>query len=86
MIDFLIAQISIWLPSLVSIIGVVAAIIPAIKKAKDALEEFKQDKTMKALQNELRESINQNTEIKQQYDIIIDELKKVKDYRENGGK
>lgn len=81
LIAIIMSQVSIWLPSLVSVIGVVAAILSALSKAKAGIEEFKQDKTVKNLSVELQKALNENKEIKQELDIVIDELKKIENYR-----
>lgn len=81
LIAIIMSQVSIWLPSLVSVIGVVVAILSALSKAKAGIEEFKQDKTVKNLSVELQKALNENKEIKQELDIVIDELKKIENYR-----
>lgn len=81
LIEIIVSQVSIWLPSLVSVIGVVVAILSALSKAKAGIEEFKQDKTIKNLSADLQKALNENKEIKQELDIVIDELKKIENYR-----
>lgn len=81
LIAIIMSQVSIWLPSLVSVLGVVVAILSALSKAKAGIEEFKQDKTVKNLSVELQKALNENKEIKQELDIVIDELKKIENYR-----
>jgi uncharacterized coiled-coil protein SlyX len=83
MIEIIIEYISIWLPSLVSIFGIVGTVLAALSKTKSAMEEFKKDDTLKTLSQQLANSAKENQEIREQYDILIDELKKIKDYREN---
>jgi hypothetical protein len=81
LIEIIVSQVSIWLPSLVSVIGVVVAILSALSKAKAGIEEFKQDKTVKNLSADLQKALSENKEIKQELDIVIDELKKIENYR-----
>lgn len=81
LIEIIVSQVSIWLPSLVSVLGVVVAILSALSKAKAGIEEFKQDKTVKNLSNDLGRALEENKEIKQELDIVIDELKKIENYR-----
>ena len=75
-----------WAPSVTAILAVVSTVLIAVKKTKDAVDAFKDDTTMKQLKQELRDSISQNETIKEQNDIIIDELTKIKDYRQSKSK
>jgi hypothetical protein len=83
MIEIISSYIAIWLPSLVSIVSLIGVVLTALSKTKTAINELKQDKTFKDLGTQLKANMEQNNEIKEQYDIIIDELTKIKDYREN---
>ena len=82
-IELILSYVSIWMPSLTAIIGIVASVLVALNKVKTATEEFKKDDTIKNLSNEVNALLRENKAIREQYDIIIDELKKVKNYREN---
>lgn len=82
-IELILSYVSIWMPSLTAIIGVVASVLVALSKVKSATEELKKDETIKNLANEVNALLRENKAIREQYDIIIDELKKVKNYREN---
>lgn len=75
-----------WAPSVTAILAVVSTVLIAVKKTKDAVDALKDDATMKQLKQELRDSISQNETIKEQNDIIIDELTKIKDYRQSKSK
>lgn len=81
LIQLVVSYISIWVPALVATIGTVAAILAALGKTKAAIAEFKKDDTMKQLSADLKKALSDNAELKQQQDIIIDELKKVENYR-----
>ena len=83
MIEILMNYISIWLPSIVAIFGTVATLLAALSKTKSAINELKKDDILKALKEDLEKSIKDNQEIKEQNDLLIDELKKIKNYREN---
>lgn len=82
-IELILSYVSIWMPSLTAIIGIVASVLVALSKVKSATEELKKDETIKNLANEVNALLRENKAIREQYDIIIDELKKVKNYREN---
>ena len=81
LIQIIVSHVSIWMPSIVAALGVVVAIISALGKVKGAIEEFKQDKTVKNLSNDLKKSLEENKELKQELDIVIDDLKKIENYR-----
>lgn len=83
LIELILSYVSIWMPSLTATIGIVASVIITINKVKTAAEELKKDDTIKNLSNEVNALLRENKAIREQYDIIIDELKKVKNYREN---
>jgi predicted histidine transporter YuiF (NhaC family) len=82
-IELILSYVSIWMPSLTAIIGIVTSILIALSKVREATEELKKDETIKNLANEVNALLRENKAIREQYDIIIDELKKVKNYREN---
>jgi predicted histidine transporter YuiF (NhaC family) len=82
-IELILSYVSIWMPSLTAIIGIVTSVLIALSKVREATEELKKDETIKNLANEVNALLRENKAIREQYDIIIDELKKVKNYREN---
>ena len=75
--------VSIWLPSAVAIIGTVSTVLIAISKIKSSVEELKKTDILKTLASDLKKSLRDNKELKEQNDILIDELKKIKNYRES---
>lgn len=81
LLEIIVTHVSIWMPSIVAALGVVMAILTALAKVKGAIEEFKQDKTVKNLSNDLKKALEENRELKQELDIVIDELKKIENYR-----
>lgn len=81
---------SIWMPSLTAILGIVTTILLALSKIKTAIEDLKKTDVLQTLSEDLKKSLNdnealkeQNKELREQYDILIDELKKIKNYRES---
>lgn len=79
MIDYLVANVSIWVPSLVSILGIVFTTL----KSMGVFKQLREDKTFKELKAELKACKSELKEVKEELDIIIDENKKIKDYRVN---
>lgn len=84
-IELVLEYVAIWLPSIMAAGGIVYTVLAAISKTAKALEEFKKSDEIKELKNVIQEQ-SQKLEIQQaQLDIIIDELTKIKDYRESRG-
>lgn len=81
--EILITYVSIWLPSAVAVIGTVSAILVAISKISSSIDELKKTDLLKTLSADLKKALRDNEELKIQNDILIDELKKIKNYRES---
>lgn len=79
--ELIISLASIWAPSIVAILGIITTILIAIGKTKSAIDALKDEETMKQLKEELARTVSTNEELKQQNDLILDELTKIKDYR-----
>ena len=75
------SYITILAPSLVSIIAIVISLL----KMTSTLKDLSKSDEMKQLTNELKTLILDNKELKIQNDILIDEIKKIKNYRQNRG-
>jgi peptidoglycan hydrolase CwlO-like protein len=82
-IQLIMQYISIWMPSVTAIFGIISAVIIAMNRVKTAVDEIKQEDTIKRLSSELKDAMRENKAIREQLDILIDEVKKVKNYREN---
>lgn len=89
-VQIIVSHVSIWMPAITAVLGIVGSVIVAINKikasateTKAAIAEFKKDETIKALRADVEASLKENKAIREQYDILIDELKRIKDYREN---
>lgn len=71
---------AIWAPSLVSIVGIIVAIIPTVQKIADHLKALKEDKTLVELSNKLERLASDNKELIRCNKLLIDQLAKIKDY------
>ena len=71
---------AIWAPSLVSILGIIVAIIPTVQKITDHLKALKEDKTLVDLSNKLEKLASDNKELVRCNKLLIDQLTKIKDY------
>lgn len=74
---------SIWMPSVIAILGIVASTLFAISEVKTAIEHLKKTDVLVTLSEDLKQALRDNKELKEQNDILIDELKKIKNYRES---
>lgn len=81
--EIFIEYLAIWAPSLVSILGVVTTIIIAINKVVTAYNNLNKDETLKEVRNQLKESIKTNKELNEKYDLLLDQLTKIKNYSKN---
>ena len=75
--------VSIWAPSLVSMLGVVITIITALNKTKDAFEKLKADKTLLELKNEISKLATENEELIRCNKLLLDQITKIKDYADH---
>lgn len=71
---------AIWAPSLVSIVGIIVAIIPTVQKIADHLKALKEDKTLVELSNKLEKLASDNKELVRCNKLLIDQLTRIKDY------
>ena len=81
--EIFIEYLAIWAPSLVSILGVVTTIIIAINKVVTAYNNLNKDETLKEIRNQLNESIRTNKELNEKYDLLLDQLTRIKNYSKN---
>lgn len=77
--DILLEQVVIWAPSVVSILGIVFTTL----KSMGVFKQLREDKTFQELKAELKACKNELKEVKEELDIIVDDKKKVKEYRKN---
>ena len=81
--EIFIEYLAIWVPSLVSILGVATTIIIAINKVITAYNNLNKDETLKEVRNQLNECIRTNKELNEKYDLLLDQLTRIKDYSKN---
>lgn len=79
-IKIIVEYASIWAPSLVAVLGIIYTVVVALGKTKDAFDALKKDETLKDLRAELKTSLRQNAELNEKYNLLLDELTKIKDY------
>lgn len=82
-VSIILEHASIWMPSVTAILGIVATVLVAVSKVKTAIDDLKKTDTLKELSEDLKAVINENKNLKEQCDILIDEITKIKNYRES---
>lgn len=83
--EIIVQYVSIWAPSLVAILGIVATIVGALKKVKDAVSTLKSDATIKSLGSEVHRLTQENEELLKCYKLLLDNITKIKDYTDHKG-
>lgn len=71
---------SIWGPSVVAVFGILISVVSSLTKVKTAIEEFKQDKTIDNLRNEINTIGSELRETNRQNALLLDELSKIQGY------
>lgn len=71
---------AIWGPSIVAVLGIVVSVVTSLNKVKTAVEEFKQDKTIDNLREEMNLIEQDLRETNRQNALLLDELSKIKGY------
>ena len=79
-LQIIIEYVSIWAPSLVSIIGIVVTILTALGRTKEAFENLKADKTLLELNKKLEKLASENEELVRCNKLLLDNITKIKDY------
>ena len=74
---------AIWAPSMTAILGVVATIVYALGKTRDAFDKLNKDETLRELRDKLDVVIGENKELIRCNKLLIDELTKIRDYADH---
>lgn len=80
LIELIVSYVSIWAPSIVAILGVVALIVKGINEVRVAVKELKSDQTIKNLASKLEESLAANKELVETNKILIDQVTRIQGY------
>ena len=79
-VNLILEYAAIWAPSLVAILGMVATIIPAILKIRDALVAFKQSDELKEIVAKLNAQSTENAELVRCNKLLLDKLTQIEGY------
>lgn len=75
--------VSIWAPSLVSMLGIVITVLTALGKSKEAFDNLKADKTLDDLNNKLTKVISENEELIRCNKLLLDNITRIKNYADH---
>jgi hypothetical protein len=79
-ITTLIEMLIIWLPSLVSILGIVATICGALGKTKKAIADLKDSTELKEATAEMKRIAAENQELIRCNKLLLDQITRIKGY------
>lgn len=65
-------------PAIVSLVGVVAALIKGFKKIRDTVDSIKKDVNIKDLKNEIKTLLDQNYELRDEVKELTEAITKIR--------
>ena len=65
-------------PAIVSLVGVVAALIKGFKKIRDTVDSIKEDVNIKDLKNEVKTLLDQNYELREEVKELTEAITKIR--------
>lgn len=85
--ETIMTYIVLWAPSIISFIGIAATVITALAKFKEAVAGLTKENLIQTvaqseeeLRNEIKELINQNSELARANKCLVDRITKIQDY------
>ena len=79
-ISTLIEMLIIWLPALVSILGIVGTVVGSIAKTKSAIAELKDSTELREATAEKKRLASENQELIRNQKLLLDQITKIKGY------
>ena len=76
----ILAHVSIWAPSLVAILGIVATVVIAINKTLTAINNLKNSADFAAVTKKLNSLAAENQELARVNKLLLERITKIKDY------
>lgn len=83
MIEIIFEYVAIWAPSLVAVLGVVISVLTAISKTKSAINEFKDDESVKELTVKIDKLSSENEELVRTNKLLLDQITKIKGFADS---
>lgn len=79
-ISTLIEMLIIWLPALVSILGIVGTVVSSFAKTKKAIAELKDSTELREATAEMKRLASENQELIRNQKLLLDQITKIKGY------
>ena len=79
-ITALVEMIIIWLPALVSILGIVGTVVGTIAKTKSAIAEIKDSTELKDATAEMKRLATENQELIRTQKLLLDNITRIQNY------
>lgn len=79
----ILTQIAIWAPSITATLGVIASVIFALLKVKDALQEFRRTDDINALKSTINEQNTEIAKLNKRCELLLDNITKINGYVES---
>lgn len=79
-ITALVEMIIIWLPALVSILGIVGTVLSALGKTKKAIAELKDSTELREATAEMKRLATENQELIRTQKLLLDNITRIRDY------
>lgn len=79
-IDIIIANISIWFPSVIAVLGTICSLIAGAKRIGDYVKLLHEEEGIKEVKEELQVLLKQNKELVKTNKMLIDEIKRIEGY------
>ena len=85
-VDIIVNYVSIWAPSLVSILGILAVVAKGLGELRKAVVALKEDKTISDLNKKIDAVVSENKELVRCNKLLLDRLTAIKNYSEEVNK
>jgi hypothetical protein len=79
-ITTLVEMLIIWLPALVSILGIVGTVVGAIAKTKSAIAEIKDSTELRDATAEMKRLATENQELIRTQKLLLDNITRIQNY------
>ena len=79
-LEIIVEYAAIWAPSLVAILGTITTVILALNKCRDAILEWKNDATLRDVNNKLTTLSQENAELVRCNKLLLEEITKIKGF------
>lgn len=82
-LEVIIEYASIWVPSLVAILGTITTVLTALNKTKEAFDKLNKDETLKQINAKLVSVVSENEELVRCNKLLLDKITEIKNYADN---